>query len=127
MADEVLFQITSDKLETGMRGFPVGYCTTSYVDSQKGLFYVNKPIIELAYWSPLQVIYLLFYGKEGTPQEVKQFQEDLNRRARCHEDAIAAIEQLPRQGHPMKLFCASLLILGMFESTGDYHEDCLNL
>lgn len=128
MADEeVLFQITRDKLETGMRGFPVGYCTTSYVDPQKGLFYIDKPIAELAYWSPLQVIYLLYYGKEGTSLEIKQFQEDLNRRAHCHKDAIAAVERLPRHGHPMKLFCASLLILGMFESTGDYREDCLNL
>lgn len=125
--EEVLFQITKDKLETGMRGFPVGYCTTSYVDPQKGLIYANKPIAELAFWDPIQVIYLLYHGKEGTPQDVKQFQEDLSRRAYCHKEAIAAIEQLPRQGHPMKLFCASLLILGMFESTGDYREDCLNL
>jgi len=27
----------------------------------------------------------------------------------------------------MKLFCAALLILGMYECTGDYREDCLNL
>ena len=125
--DEVLFQITKDKLETGMRGFPVGYCTTSFVDPQKGLFYLNKPIAELAYLDPIQVIYLLYFGEEGTPLEVKKFSEDLFQRMRCHPEVIAAIEKLPSQGHPMKLFCASLLILGMFESTGDYLEDCFNL
>lgn len=127
MEEEVLFQITKDKLETGMRGFPVGYCTTSYVDPQKGLFYIDKPIAELAFWDPIEVIYLLYHGKEGTNGEVEQFHGDLNQRARCHKDAISAIERLPRQGHPMKLFCASLLVLGMFEATGDYPQDCLNL
>lgn len=69
MSEEVLFEITKDKLETGMRGFPVGYCTTSYVDPQKGLFYIDEPIPELAYWDPIQVIYLLYYGKEGSPRD----------------------------------------------------------
>ncbi len=125
--EEVLFQITKDKLETGLRGFPIGYCTTSYVDPQKGLFYVDKPIASLAYWNPIQAIYLLYYGKEGTSQEVQQFHRDLQQRAHCRKEAIDAIERLPRQGHPMKLFCAALLILGMYESTGNYREDCLNL
>jgi citrate synthase len=127
MSEEVLFQITEDKLETGMRGFPVGYCTTSYVDPQQGLFYIEKPIAELAYWDPIQVIYLLYFGKEGSPKEVGQFSKELQQRVACKKEVIEAIQKLPRQGHPMKLFCSALLILGMFESTGDYREDCLNL
>jgi citrate synthase len=125
--DQVLFQITKDKLETGLRGFPVGYCTTSFVDPQKGLFYIDRPITELVLWKPIQVIYLLYHGKEGSLQQVEEFYKNLAQRARCHEEAIAAIERLPRQGHPMKLFSASVLILGMFEATGDYRQDCLNL
>ena len=35
---EVLFEITKDNLETGLRGYPVGYCTTSTVDPLKGYF-----------------------------------------------------------------------------------------
>jgi citrate synthase len=125
--DEVLFQITKDKLETGLRGFPIGYCTTSFVDPQKGLFYIDKPVAELAYWKPIQVIYLLYHGKEGSPQQIEEFQKDLAQRARCDKEVIAAIERLPRHGHPMKLFSASLLILGMFEAKEDYRQDCLNL
>ena len=52
MANEVLFQITSEQLETGLRGFPCGYCTTSRVDPQKGLFYIDKPVNQLAYCDP---------------------------------------------------------------------------
>ncbi len=127
MSEEVLFEITKDKLETGMRGFPVGYCTTSYVDPKKGLFYIDRPVLELAYWDPIQVIYLLYHGKEGKPSEVETFGKHLSQRAACKKEVIQAIERLPREGHPMKLFCAALLVLGMFESTGDYREDCLNL
>jgi citrate synthase len=127
MAEEVLFEITNDKLETGMRGFPVGYCTTSYVDPQKGLFYGDKPIAELAHLDPVQVIYLLYFGREGSAREVEEFSKQLQKRAVCKKEVIEAVQKLPRQGHAMKHFCAALLLLGMFESTGDYREDCLNL
>ncbi len=125
--EEVLFTISKDKLETGMRGFPVGYCTTSFVDPQKGLFYMDKPIAELAYWDPVEVIYLLYYGKTGTSDQVEQFRQSLAERSVCSPDVIAAIQALPRQGHPMSLFSIALLLLGMFEGTDDYKEDCLNL
>ena len=127
MAEEVLFQITKDKLETGLRGFPVGYCTTSYVDAEKGLFYVGQPVDKLAQWEPIQVIYLLYYGKEGNAQEVEKFSQALKIRSSCSKEVIHAVEALPRQGHPMKLYCAALLILGMYEGTGNYREDCFNL
>jgi citrate synthase len=124
---EVLFTITKDQLETGMRGFPVGYCTTSYVDPQKGLFYAGKPIAELAYWEPIQAIYLLYHGDEGSAQEVSVFFADLKKRAACSQEAIKTISSFPRQGHPMEMFCAAILILGMLESKKNYREDCLNL
>ena len=127
MTEEVLFEITKDKLETGMRGFPVGYCTTSYVDAQKGLFYLDQPIEKLAYKRPEEVIYLLYHGKEGSKEEVKAFADSLKKRAACSPKTIEQLEKLPRQGHPMDLFSCALLILGTFEKTGDYREDCLNL
>lgn len=73
MKEGVLFEITRENLETGMRGYPVGYCSTSYVDPVKGLFYVDKPISELAPKSPEEVIYLLCHGKEATPSELSAF------------------------------------------------------
>ncbi len=127
MSEEVLFQITKDQLETGLRGFPVGYCTTSFVDPQKGLFYVEKPIAEIASWEPQRVIYLLYHGKEGDEKQVAKFFDDLRKRETCSKEVIRHITQLPRKGHPMELFSCALLILGMFEKTGDYREDCLNL
>jgi citrate synthase len=124
---DTLFQITDEQLETGLRGVPVGYCTTSYVDAQKGLFYVGQPIAKLANKEPEEVIYLLYYGREGSSQEIENFSLDLRRRATCSPEVIKQIKLLPRQGHPMKLMSAAILILAMLESKDDYKEDALNL
>ncbi|VHO02338.1 citrate (Si)-synthase [Candidatus Rhabdochlamydia sp. T3358] len=127
MSEDVLFTITKEHLETGLRGFPVGYCTTSHVDPQKGLFYLGRPVTELSTWQPEQVIYLLYHGKEGNKQELEKFSEMIEQRSCCSQQVIAAIEALPRQGHPMKLFCIALLLLGMHESADNYADDCLNI
>ncbi|WP_420421068.1 citrate (Si)-synthase [Simkania sp.] len=125
--EEVLFEVTKQQLETGMRGYPVGYCTTSYVDPIKGLFYRGRPISELYKWEPERVIYLLYHGKEGSAQDITHFSQELKKRSHCSQAVVKHIECLPRQGHPMKLFCSALLILGMLEGQKDYKEDCLNL
>jgi citrate synthase len=124
---DVLFEITKEHLESGLRGFPIGYCPTSHVDAKKGLFYVDRPIHEIASWEPQQVIYLLYHGKVGNKQEIDAFFADLQKRAACSPEVIKYIYALPRQGHPMKLFSAAILLLGMLEAKGDYREDCLNL
>lgn len=127
MRDGVLFEITKDSLETGLRGVPVGYCVTSFVDPMKGLTYVGRPIAELSAREPIELIYLLYYGEVGSKEQVAHFQKELNRRAPCKPETIAAIEGLPKAGHPMDVFSAALLVAGMYEGTEDYREDCLNL
>lgn len=127
MNKNVLFQVTDEDLETGLRGIPVGYCPTSTVDPQKGLFYMGFPIPEVANWEPEEVIFLLYKGKRGDKKEIAEFKQDLQKRALCPRSVIKHIEALPKQGHPMALFSAAILLLGMFELTGDYREDCLNL
>ncbi len=124
---DVLFEVTKEHLETGMRGYPVGYCTTSSVDPQKGLFYAGAPVSEMADWDPIRIIYLLYHGHDANEQQLQQFREEINRRSDLSDSVINHIYHLPREGHPMQLFCASLLITGMLEGTGDYQEDCLNI
>ncbi len=124
---EVLFQITDENLESGLRGYPVGYCTTSSVDPMKGLHYAGHPASEMAFWEPERVIYLLYYGKDGSAQELETFKKDLQKRAKLDPRVVKHVEQLPREGHPIKLFCAAILVCAMFEGKNDYREDCLNL
>ncbi len=127
MRDEVIFEITKDQLETGMRGIPVGYCVTSQVDPEKGLYYKGVPISELSSCDPVEVIYLLYHGQRGNDRELNEFRKDLQRRSEIDQSVIYHVQALPKQGRPMEMFAAALLILGMHEKTEDYREDCLNL
>ena len=127
MREGVLFEITNDDLETGLRGVPVGYCTTSHVDPQKGLTYVGRPIAELAQLDPIQVIYLLYFGEVGRKEQVEKFKADLDQRAQCKPETLKHIASLPRSGHPMDAFAAALLIAGLCEGKDDYREACLDL
>lgn len=124
---EVLFEITTDNLETGLRGYPVGYCITSTVDPTKGLFYRGKPVSEIAFWEPEKAIFLLFYGKEGNEEELTDFIKNLRRRSKCSSELINQIKLLPRKAHPMKMFVGALLLASTFEGTNEYREDSLNL
>jgi len=126
-ADEILFEVRKENLETGLRGYPVGYCTTSTVDPMKGLFYAGHPVSAIDHWEPEQVIYLLYHGREGSEEEVGKFAEGLRKRAKCSSELIQHIQKLPRKGHPMKLFSAAILLAGIFEGKNDYQEDCLNI
>lgn len=127
MRDGVLFEVTKDHLETGLRGYPVGYCVTSHVDPQKGLSYIGRPVSELAFRDPEEVIYLLYYGTMGTKDQVAAFYREIQQRSSCKKETIEHIQSLPKVGHPMDVFAAAILIAGMYESTGDYTEDCLNI
>ncbi len=130
--NDVLFEIKKQHLETGLRGFPVGYCTTSKVDPEKGLYYMERPVSELIQHEPIEVIYLLYHGKAPSQEEAKQFALDLQKRATCSPKLLDLIRSLPREGHPMKLFSTALLLAGMLKEKNDikgadYREDCLNI
>lgn len=124
---KVLFEITEDHLETGLRGVPVGYCTTSYVDPQKGLFYRGKAISDLRSAHSEEVIFLLKEGHLPSKEELAAFKSVLSERGGLKDEVISHIESLPRQGHPMKLFAAALLILGAIEGENDYEKDTLTV
>lgn len=124
---DVIFEVKKEHLETGLRGYPVGYCTTSKVDPQKGLFYIDHPIIELAKMEPIEVIYMLYHGKMGEEGDIKNFYGDLEKRTNLKPEVLKTIQSMPKSGHPMKLFASAILTAGMLECTGDYREDCLNI
>lgn len=127
MREGVLFEMTKENLDTGLRGVPVGHCVTSFVDPHKGLTYVGRPIAELSGWDPIQVIYLLYYGEMGSKSQVAILKEELDKRSHLRPETLHHIAALPRAGHPMDGFAAALLIAGMYEGTGNYREDCLNV
>lgn len=125
--DYSLFTIKKQNLETGLRGIPIGYCTTSTVDPYKGLFYCGYPIAKLISLTVEEVIYLLIFGNRGSLEDVQKFFKKINANACLDSKTVQAIQKLPREGHPMKLLSAALLILGIIEGKHDYREDYFNI
>lgn len=124
---EVLFSITKDHLETGLRGFPVGYCTTSSVDPMLGLFYGGYPVEKLAYNEPEEVMYLLFNQELPNAEQLAEFKQTLVKHSKLDPKVIENLKTLPKDGHPMKWLLHGLNLMGMYSGTGDYKEDAMNV
>jgi citrate synthase len=124
---EVLFTITRDHLETGLRGFPVGYCTTSSVDPQKGLFYGGYPVADLAYKQPEEIIYLLFNLELPNSEQLAEFKNKLVEHSQMNPEIINHLKALPKEGHPMKWLVHGLNLMGMYSGTSDYVKDAYNV
>ncbi len=123
----VLFSITEDTLETGLRGYPIGYCTTSSVDPTKGLHYRGVSISSLYNKSPEELMYLLFYGKIPSEKELQDFSQELLTRAFLDKDFFSRLQGFPVDSQPMKVFSSALLLAGSLYGTNDWKEDALNI
>ncbi|MBA3686187.1 MAG: citrate (Si)-synthase [Planctomycetes bacterium] len=123
----VLMELTTDQLETGLRGVPVGYCTTSSVDPVKGLFYVGQPVEDLAERDPEDVIHLLLNKCWPDAAQKAAFARTLAEHQAVDPAVFASMKALPRAGHPMKWLIHALNVLGMVSSSGDYRRDCIDV
>jgi citrate synthase len=123
----VLMEITKESLETGLRGVPVGYCTTSSVLADKGLFYVGQAVEDISDRDPEDVIFLLFHKRWPSAAERSEFSKNINKRAQVDPAVFASLKALPKSGHPMKWFLHAINALGMMYSNRDYREEALDL
>jgi len=123
----VLMEITKDSLETGLRGVPVGYCTTSAVEADKGLFYVGEAVESIANRDPEDVIHLLLHKQWPNPAQKQEFSALLRDRSQVDAAIIATLKALPRTGHPMKWFIHALNALGMAYGCRDYRREAIDL
>ena len=128
MADsEVLFTITKDHLDTGLRGFPVGTCPNSHVDPMKGLFYGGYAISDLAEKEPEEIMYLLLKRDLPDATQLADFKKMIITHSELHPGVIEHLRTLPKQGHPMKWFLSAINAIGMYSGTGDYYKDYMNV
>jgi citrate synthase len=124
---DVLFTITRDHLDTGLRGFPVGTCPISHVDAVEGLSYGGYPIAELAHLEPEEVIHLLLRKELPDPATLAVFHGELVGQGHLHPGILKLLESFPREGHPMKWLIGGINAMGMFEPKDDYRKDCLRV
>ena len=124
---DVLLEVTSDHLNTGMRGVPVGTCRTSFVTPSEGVHYCGYPITELAAFAPEDIIYLLFNKELPTSEQSAQIRSELALRATIPGDLESVLHALPTTGHPMDWLSVGIHALGMIETTNDWRSDAMNL
>lgn len=126
---KVLFEVTPEHLDTGLRGFPVGTVLTSKVHPDLGVSYVGYPVADLAMLDPEAVIYLLFNKELPDADQLVAFKADLASRSAIDGRVFEMLKALPRDGHPMEWLITGLTLLGMTGKTSDnnYYEDGLNL
>ncbi|BBM89424.1 citrate synthase [Spirochaetota bacterium] len=119
---QALFELTTDHLETGLRGVPVGYCPTSLVHPEKGLFYRGYSIVDLVTKPPEAVIYLILNGELPTERELSVFKESLCENAHASKDILKTLQSYPKHIHPTKLFIAALTLVGAYDIKKDLRE-----
>ena len=125
--EEVLCEVTENHLNTGLRGIPVGTCRTSFVTPDEGVHYCGYPIRELVDISPEDVIYLLFNKELPNAEQSTKFRANLAARAQLPDGVEHVLSSLPKHGHPMDWLSVGIHTLGMYDTTGDWLEDALNL
>ncbi len=123
----MLCEVTENHLNTGLRGIPVGTCRTSFVTPDEGVHYCGYPIRELVDISPEDVIYLLFNKELPNAEQSAKFRANLAARAQLPDGVENVLRSLPKNGHPMDWLSVGIHTLGMYETTGDWLEDALNL
>lgn len=127
MRNNVIFEITKDHLEVGLRNLPVGYSPTSLIDGTKGLFYVGRSCLEVSNWAPLKVIYLLIYGREPSETELSLFEENIMARSALSQNLLSSLLNSCRELDPLQLFSYVLHLLGLFEKREHIEEALLDL
>jgi citrate synthase len=124
---KVLFEVTEEHLNTGLRGIPVGTVRTSFVTPNEGLHYAGYPVGDVADLDPEAGAYLLLNKELPTRAQEDEFKAELVKRARLDPRVLQLLGSLPRDGHPMEWLVAGLNFMAMTGKTGDYHEDALNV
>ena len=127
MREDVIFEVTKDHLQSGLKDVPVGFCSTSYVDPKKGLLYAGKPISELVDKDFMEVVYLLYEGKEASKEEIAKFQVEFEKRKEVKKEVLDHLKALSKNSSSLELLSIAFLILGSLEKTGDYKQDFLNI
>jgi citrate synthase len=98
---KILDQVALEQIYGGMRGIKGLVCDTSSVGLDTGLIIRGIPILELTDKLPEQVFCLLLTGEIPDDDALKEFQEDLNRRAEVPSYVWDVLNALPKDTHPM--------------------------
>lgn len=105
-------------LRPGLEGVPVTQSAICDIDGTKGeLRYRGYPIAELADNSSfLETTYLLIWGDLPNPQELRDFEQEVQMHRRVSFRVRDMMKCFPASGHPMDALQSSAASLGLFYS-----------
>ncbi len=105
-------------LRPGLEGVPVTQSSICDIDGAKGnLSYRGYPIGDLtAQSSFLEITYLLIWGELPSPQQLRDFEGEVQMHRRMSFRVRDMMKCFPATGHPMDALQASAASLGLFYS-----------
>tara|TARA_B100000029_G_scaffold152030_1_gene147117 strand:- start:2803 stop:3996 length:1194 start_codon:yes stop_codon:yes gene_type:complete len=105
-------------LRPGLEGVPVTHSAICDIDGIKGeLRYRGYPIAELASQSSfLETTYLLIWGDLPSPQQLRDFEREVQMHRRVSFRVRDMMKCFPASGHPMDALQSSAASLGLFYS-----------
>ncbi len=105
-------------LRPGLEGVPVAHSSICDIDGDQGLLtYRGYPIADLtSHSSFLETTYLLIWGELPSPQQLKEFEAEVQMHRRMSFRVRDMMKCFPATGHPMDALQASAASLGLFYS-----------
>jgi citrate synthase len=131
------FDIGKLMATTGDTTFDIGFANTAvcksaitFIDGDAGILrYRGYPIEQLAEKSTfLETSYLVLYGELPTPEQLKQFTENISHHMVIDERIREMFRIFPRRSHPMPQLSVGITALGLFsQDTIGFDEERLDL
>lgn len=108
---KVISDVTVEQILGGMRGVKSLICDTSEVGLDTGLIIRGIPILELTGKLPEEVFWLMLTGELPNAEELKDLQNELNKRSELPQYIYDMIKAFPKDAHPMSMLGALVTAL----------------
>ncbi|PHJ14963.1 methylcitrate synthase, partial [Cystoisospora suis] len=110
-------QLKEKQFSPGLEGIIAGESSISTVNENSGgLSYRGYRISDLSQHATFnEVAFLLLHGYLPTREELREFQRQLYQARKIPQPLKDALEQLPKESHPMDVLRTACSILGMIE------------
>jgi citrate synthase len=105
-------EVTVEQVLGGMRGVRSLICDTSEVALDKGLIIRGIPILQLTEKLPEEIFWLLLTGELPNQKELKELQDELNKRSEVPGYMWDLLKAFPPDAHPMNMFNSLITALG---------------
>jgi citrate synthase len=109
--DKEVSKVTLAQAYGGMRGVKGLVCDTSEVPPDKGLIIRGIELKYLTEKLPEEIFWLLLTGENPTPEELKDFQAELEAHGEVPQYVWDVLDAMPADSHPMAMFNTAILVM----------------